>query len=201
LETRLLSPVTSKYVDEEAQRRFGWFKRAVEQDLFQQGQTWTEPWDSACETLYKAYSQWLINGDFPGRCGISRNKPWFIVPFIRGCGQWRWDWNLESMKGMRAVGDPSSLLLVPRQLYVVLKKTLELEDDADGNRWRAHEYTTLVPSDDGSHKLIAAVTITQLLLSIPSLAANILGHVTFNNLIFSYLINLLDPFLADLTSR
>jgi hypothetical protein len=80
--------------------------------------------------------QWLINGDFPERCDISTDKPWSILPF-RGGHQGRW--NEKSMEGMRAVADPSSLLLVPGQLYVGLKKTLELEDDGNGNgnRWRA----------------------------------------------------------------
>jgi hypothetical protein len=65
---------------------------------------------------------------------------------------------------MRAVADPSPQPPGRRQQqrYVSLKKTLELEDDGNdnGSKWRAHEYTPLLPSDDGTNKLIPAVRIS-----------------------------------------
>lgn len=66
------------------------------------------------------------------------------------------------MTGMRAVADPS---LVAGQLYVGLKKGqlyVELDDDGNGNRWRAHEYTPLLPPDDDPSKLVPAVTLSPL---------------------------------------
>ncbi|XP_066353261.1 uncharacterized protein [Miscanthus floridulus] len=114
------------------------------------------------DLLYERRFGSFKNGDeLPGRFDIATNKPWSIVRFTgpdaKGRKPHQGRWKEKSMKGMRAVADPSPQPPEQQQQrYVGLKKTLELDDDGNGNKWRAHEYTPLVPSDDGSDKLIPA---------------------------------------------
>lgn len=71
-------------------------------------------------------------------------------------------WKEKGMAGMRP--EPSSLL-PGQQGYIGPKKTLELYGGGGGGgggtagKWRAHEYTPLLPSEDGT-KLVPAVMIT-----------------------------------------
>jgi hypothetical protein len=86
----------------------------------------------------------------------------FTGPDSKGRKPHQGGWKEKSMTGMRAVADPSSPQPPApgqQQRYVGLKKTLELDDDGNGNRLRAHEYTPLVPSDDVSDKLVPAVHV------------------------------------------
>jgi hypothetical protein len=61
------------------------------------------------------------------------------------------------MKGMRAAADPSPQPLGQQQLYVGLKKTLELDDDGNGNKWRAHEYTRGNDHSTAAHVLLKKI--------------------------------------------